>query len=100
MGYMITNINGKNIYMHELIWVMKNKKPIPNNFIVSHKNNNTSDNRRDNLHLVNKTNDNENDNDDNRKNKEKIFHEKNYQKNNVKKYIKKNFPQIFEIFYE
>lgn len=85
---MVATIEGIDIYLHEAIWVLHTRAPIPANKLILHKNGDTMNNLIENLELID-------DEDDTRP---KVFHQDQYI--NYKEYIRVNFTDIFEILFE
>jgi hypothetical protein len=93
LKYMIANIEGKNIFLHEAVWVLNSQKPIPSGKLVSHKDGDTMNNNFDNLELV----DENVEYGDLHQRSNKIFHDDYYM--NHKEFIKKHFDDIYMVIF-
>lgn len=99
--YQIADIEGKNIFLHEYIFALYHKKPIPSNSLIVHNDGNTLNNHPENLKSI----DIEDplfkkafsEIDDFHKTKNKIFHQDQIETN--KEFLKKHFKDIFDIFF-
>lgn len=95
LQYKIARIEDKDIFLQEAVWTLHSKKPIPTGKLVSHKDGNPLNNEFKNLKLVDE---NKEYGGDFHKDKNKIFHEENYQNN--KDFIQKHFPDIYRVLFE
>jgi len=94
MKYMIASIDGKDIFLHEAIWVLNSSKPIPSGMLVAHKDGDTMNNEYDNLYLVSENNN----HGDLHIDSNKIFHQEKYKEN--RDYIRKHFSDIASILFQ
>jgi hypothetical protein len=92
MKYMVAEIDGKTVFLHEAEWVIGNKKPVPKGMLVFHKDGNTVNNAIDNLDIV----DENSEYGDLHRDNNKVFHEQNVDRH--KEYIRVHFQDIYNIF--
>lgn len=91
--YQIATIDGIDVYLHEAIYVLTNKKPIPTNHIVMHLDGNTLNNHQNNLVVAPM----QKRDFDLRKTKHMIFHKNQYRKNKL--FIKKHFNDVYNVLF-
>jgi len=94
MNYLIADIEGKEVFLHEATWVLGNKKPIPTGKLVYHIDGNPMNNDITNLGLV----DENKEYGDLHQASNKIFHEQNIFK--YEKFIEDNFDDIYEVIFK
>lgn len=87
MNYCIANIEGKTVFLQEVVWTYCNGL-IPDNCLVNHKDGNTQNNNSDNLELVEENTE----YGDLHKMQDRIFHKSTYNEN----FVKKHFHDVYE----
>ena len=101
--YQIADIEDKNIFFHEYIFVLYTQKPIKKNHLVLHNDLNTLNNNPKNLFSVDvndpllKNSDKVEEINDFHQEKNKIFHEDQIETN--KEFLRKHFKDVFDIFF-
>ena len=90
--FMVGDFDDKTIFLHEAVWVKHNKKLIPSNMLVYHKDGDPMNNDPDNLDLVLENKE----HGDLHLDKNKVFHEHKVDKQFIKKY----FEDIYECLYD
>lgn len=92
-NYMVATFDSIDVFFHEAMWVINNKRPIPDYKLVFHIDGNPLNNNAYNLELV----------DENKEygdlhlDENKIFHESNIDK--YEELIKLHFPDIYNVIF-
>ena len=94
MNYMIASMDDKEIFLHEAVWVLNSRKPIPDGYMICHKDGNTMNNDFDNLGLVEENRD----YGDLHKSSNRIFQESSYRENS--EFIKKHFDDVYDVLFK
>ncbi len=79
----------RDVFLHEYIYVLSTKKPIPEKCLVIHINGNTLDNSSENLGLYTV------ENDEYTEEKNKVFHEHNLEK--YKSFLEEHFQDVVRV---
>lgn len=86
--FMVAEIEGKTIFAHEAVWAKTNKRLIPSDMLVFHKDGDPMNNDPDNLDIVKSTN-------DLHISPNRVFHENTADK----EFIKKHFDDVHDAIY-